>query len=77
MGFLTQWKVYLDQLPAGPDARAYKGKKLDPTIFEKVGITASVVGINDERLPPTLDVTRAAGTVVRSDARYQRRLETR
>ena len=36
MGFLTQWKVYLDQLPAGPDARAYKGKKLDPTIFEKV-----------------------------------------
>jgi len=36
MGFLTQWKMYLDQLPAGPDARAYSGKKLDPTIFEKM-----------------------------------------
>jgi len=36
MGFLTQWKMYLDQLPAGPDGRAYSGKKLDPTIFEKM-----------------------------------------
>jgi len=36
MGFLTQWKMYLDQLPAGPDAHAYGGKKLDPTIFEKM-----------------------------------------
>jgi len=60
MGFLTQWKMYLDQLPAGPDARAYSGKKLDPTIFEKVN-----------------DVARAARTVVRGDARYQRCLETR
>lgn len=36
MGFLTQWKMYLDQLPAGPDAHTYRGEKLDPTIFEKV-----------------------------------------
>jgi len=36
MGFLAQWKMYLDQLPAGPDAHAYKGKRLDPTIFEKM-----------------------------------------
>jgi len=36
MGFLTQWKAYLDQLPAGPGARAYRGKRLDPTIFEKM-----------------------------------------
>lgn len=49
MGFLTQWKVYLDQLPAGPDALAYKGRKLDPTIYEKVRATAFVVGINVER----------------------------
>jgi len=49
IGFLTQWKMYLDQLPAGPDARTYKGKKLDPTIFEKVRVTVSVVGINGER----------------------------
>jgi len=36
MGFLAQWKMYLDQLPAGPDAHAYRGKKLDSTIFEKM-----------------------------------------
>jgi len=48
MGFLTQWKMYLDQLPAGPDARAYKGKKLDPTIFEKVRVTVRMVRINGE-----------------------------
>jgi len=36
MGFLTQWKAYLDQLPAGPGAHAYRGKRLDPTIFEKM-----------------------------------------
>jgi len=33
---LTQWKMYLDQLPAGSDGHAYEGKKLDPTIFEKM-----------------------------------------
>ena len=49
MGFLTQWKMYLDELPTGPDARTYKGKKLDPTIFEKVAVTAFVVGINGTR----------------------------
>ncbi|OAX41452.1 ACN9-domain-containing protein [Rhizopogon vinicolor AM-OR11-026] len=35
MGFLTQWKMYLDQLPRDPsDSRNFK--KLDPTIFEKM-----------------------------------------
>lgn len=46
MGFLAQWKMYLDQLPAGPDAHAYRGKKLDSTIFEKVNGNAFVVGID-------------------------------
>ena len=49
MGFLTQWKAYLDQLPAGPGVHAYKGKKLDSTIFEKV---------NDEAFIVTIDVKR-------------------
>jgi hypothetical protein len=31
------WKVYLDQLPRGPDAKLFTGKKLDPTVFEKAG----------------------------------------
>lgn len=39
MGFLTQWKMYLDQLPAGPDGNAYRGEKLNSTIFERVSTT--------------------------------------
>lgn len=49
MGFLTQWKAYLDQLPAGPGAHAYRGKKLDLTIFEKVNGETLVVTIDVER----------------------------
>ena len=48
MGFLAQWKMYLDQLPTGPNGEAYRGKKLDPTMFEKVRITSFGVGINTE-----------------------------
>ncbi|KAI9434251.1 hypothetical protein H4582DRAFT_816847 [Lactarius indigo] len=36
IGFLSQWKVYLDQIPMGPQAQHFRGKKLDPTIFEKL-----------------------------------------
>ena len=36
IGFLSQWKVYLDQIPMGPEADRFRGKKLDPTVFEKV-----------------------------------------
>jgi hypothetical protein len=37
IGFLSQWKVYLDQIPpVGPEAQRFRGKKLDPTIVEKV-----------------------------------------
>lgn len=40
MGFLSQWKVYLDQLPRGSDGRDFAGKKLDPTLVEKVRLLA-------------------------------------
>ncbi|KAI9454699.1 hypothetical protein F5148DRAFT_984993 [Russula earlei] len=36
IGFLSQWKVYLDQIPAGPEGQRFRGKKLDPTAFEKL-----------------------------------------
>jgi hypothetical protein len=36
IGFLSQWKMYLDQIPPGEHARNFSGKRLDPTIFEKV-----------------------------------------
>lgn len=36
MGFLTQWKIYLDELPHDPSAKNFR--KLDPTVFEKVNL---------------------------------------
>ncbi|KAG6852554.1 hypothetical protein C0991_010976 [Blastosporella zonata] len=36
IGFLSQWKVYLDQLPRDADAKSFSGKRLDPTVFEKM-----------------------------------------
>jgi hypothetical protein len=29
-------KAYLDYIPAGPDAKNFTGKRLDPTVYEKV-----------------------------------------
>ncbi|KII89676.1 hypothetical protein PLICRDRAFT_39813 [Plicaturopsis crispa FD-325 SS-3] len=36
IGFLSQWKVYLDELPRTPDATNFSGKKLDAQLFEKM-----------------------------------------
>ncbi|KAJ7664489.1 hypothetical protein DFH06DRAFT_986061 [Mycena polygramma] len=36
IGFLSQWKGYHDDLPRGPDAKEFKGKRLDPTVYEKM-----------------------------------------
>lgn len=35
IGFLSQWKLYLDELPDDP-SREFKGRKLDPALVEKV-----------------------------------------
>jgi hypothetical protein len=48
IGFLSQWKMYLEELPQDADARGFSGKKLDPTAFEKVSnskIWATLRGI--------------------------------
>ncbi|PPQ72339.1 hypothetical protein CVT26_007310 [Gymnopilus dilepis] len=37
MGFLSQWKTYLDQMPRDPNT-PFTGKRLDPTVFEKAGL---------------------------------------
>jgi hypothetical protein len=43
MGFLTQWKMYLDELPRDPsDSRSFK--KLDPTVYEKVFMILLIYG---------------------------------
>jgi Complex1_LYR-like len=36
IGFLTQWKIYLDNLPSSKDGGQFKGRKLDTAVFEKV-----------------------------------------
>jgi hypothetical protein len=36
IGFLSQWKLYLDQLPGASDADKFRGSRMDPTVFEKV-----------------------------------------
>jgi len=35
MGFLSQWKVYLDELASQPGS-TFRGRKLDPVAFEKM-----------------------------------------
>lgn len=37
IGFLSEWKRYLEQLPADADsAAAWRGNKLEPGLLEKV-----------------------------------------
>ncbi|KAI8982716.1 ACN9-domain-containing protein [Trametes punicea] len=54
IGFLSQWKVYLDQLPLGPEAKNFKGKPLDPTVLEKM--SAEQLGQLYEVMHVTKDV---------------------
>ena len=37
MGFLLEWKRYLDEIESHyPRDRAFRGQKMDATVFEKV-----------------------------------------
>ncbi|KAI1797414.1 ACN9-domain-containing protein [Ganoderma leucocontextum] len=55
IGFLSQWKMYLDALPAGPDGgKAFCGKPLDPTTLEKM--SAEQLGQLYEVMHVTKDV---------------------
>jgi len=36
IGFLSEWKIYLEALPASPDGGTFRGKKLEPRVFEKM-----------------------------------------
>lgn len=43
IGFLSQWKMYLDELPKGADeAKQWVGRRMDPTVFEKVSNFESI-----------------------------------
>lgn len=53
MGFLSQWKMYLDQMPSSLNSE-FKGKKLDPTVFEKM---------SEEQIEQLYDLMHAAKDV--------------
>ncbi|KAJ6611123.1 hypothetical protein B0H10DRAFT_2057618 [Mycena sp. CBHHK59/15] len=54
IGFLSQWKVYLDELPRGHGAKNFAGKKLDATVYEKM--SAEQLGQLYELMHATKDV---------------------
>ncbi|KAG8863173.1 acetate non-utilizing protein 9 [Tulasnella sp. 330] len=56
IGFLSQWKVYLDELnvSAGPD---FKGKQLDPTVFERM--SAEQIGQLYELMHASRDIWKS------------------
>jgi len=61
------------------DGGAFKGKKLDTAVFEKVRLFVrrdSDRGINEMYLPCQIDVLGTNWTAVRADARYKGRVET-
>ncbi|KAF8485742.1 hypothetical protein DFH94DRAFT_791266 [Russula ochroleuca] len=59
IGFLSQWKVYLDQIPVGPEGQRFRGKKLDPTMFEK---------LSEEQLGQMYELMRATKDLWKSQS---------
>lgn len=64
IGFLSQWKSYLDQIPAGPEAQQFKGRKMDPTVFEK--LSSEQLGQMYELMHATKDVWKPANELAES-----------
>lgn len=64
IGFLSQWKFYLDQIPAGPEAQQFKGRKMDPTVFEK--LSSEQLGQMYELMHATKDVWKPANELAES-----------
>ncbi|KAJ7150667.1 hypothetical protein C8R46DRAFT_1123874 [Mycena filopes] len=54
IGFLSQWKVYLDTIPTGPDAQGFTGRRLDATVYEKM--SPEQIGQLYELMQATKDV---------------------
>ncbi|KAJ7661128.1 ACN9-domain-containing protein [Mycena rosella] len=56
IGFLSQWKMYLDSIPVGPEAKEFRGKRLDATVYEKM--SPEQIGQLYELMHATKDVWR-------------------
>ncbi|KIP08023.1 hypothetical protein PHLGIDRAFT_104900 [Phlebiopsis gigantea 11061_1 CR5-6] len=59
IGFLSEWKLYLDQLPADP-SQPFTGRKLDPTLLERM--SAEQIGQLYELMHATKDLWKPAPT---------------
>ncbi|KAK7037745.1 hypothetical protein VNI00_010706 [Paramarasmius palmivorus] len=58
IGFLSQWKIYLQDLPQGPEGEVFRGKKLDPFLLEKM--SSEQVGQLYELMNATKDTWKEA-----------------
>jgi len=58
MGFLSQWKMYLDELPRNPNTDSFAGKRLEPVLFEKM--SAEQLGQLYELMHATKGVWKSA-----------------
>ncbi|KAL1744718.1 hypothetical protein HDZ31DRAFT_38069 [Schizophyllum fasciatum] len=59
IAFLTEWKLYLDQLPKDDNSVNFSGRKLDPMLIEKM--SAEQLGQLYELMHATKDVWKPAG----------------
>ncbi|KAI0342935.1 ACN9-domain-containing protein [Trametopsis cervina] len=64
IGFLTQWKIYLDELPADPN-QEFRGAKLDQTILQKM--SAEQIGQLYELMHAAKDVWKPVSELQEQD----------
>ncbi|KAF8824802.1 hypothetical protein HHX47_DHR7000268 [Lentinula edodes] len=61
IGFLSQWKLYLDALPASKEGEMFVGEKLDPFLLEKM--SSEQLGQLYELMQATKDVWKPSQSV--------------
>ncbi|KAJ4480168.1 ACN9-domain-containing protein [Lentinula aciculospora] len=59
IGFLSQWKLYLEALPASEEGQEFSGQKLDPFLLEKM--SSEQLGQLYELMQATKDVWKPSG----------------
>ncbi|KAJ3932223.1 MAG: hypothetical protein NXY57DRAFT_135365 [Lentinula lateritia] len=61
IGFLSQWKLYLEALPASKEGEMFVGEKLDPFLLEKM--SSEQLGQLYELMQATKDVWKPSESV--------------
>ncbi|KAJ8072026.1 hypothetical protein PM082_015584 [Marasmius tenuissimus] len=70
IGFLSQWKMYLQELPQGPTGEVFRGKRLDPFMLEKM--SAEQLGQLYELLQATKDPWNTESSDTKSSGEGER-----